>query len=331
MQRVLVTGGAGFVGSNIVRYLIHETPVHVTVLDALTYAGAWKTLEGLPASRLERVQGDIRDARIVDRLVARADAVIHCAAESHNDNSLRDPLSFISTNVMGTGVLLEACRTYDARFHHISTDEVFGDLPLEGEAAFTEATPYEPSSPYSATKAASDHLVRAWIRSFGLSATISNCSNNYGPWQHVEKFIPRQITNLVDGVRPRLYGDGLHVRDWIHARDHASAVWAIVEKGRIGETYLIGARGEMSNKEIAGLILAEFGRSPDDVEYVDDRPGHDRRYALDPSKIMAETGWAPETDMAAGMRETVQWYRDNEAWWRPAKAGVEKTYRAEGF
>ena len=247
-RRIVVTGGCGFIGNNFVHHVVREHPgVHVTVLDKLTYAGNPDNIAGLPSDRVELVVGDICDAALVDRLVAGADAVVHYAAESHNDNSIADPSPFLETNVRGTYALIEACRKHGVRYHHVSTDEVYGDLALDDPARFTEETPYRPSSPYSSTKAASDMLVRAWVRTFGLAATISNCSNNYGPYQHVEKFIPRQITNLIDGARPKLYGDGRNVRDWIHTEDHSSAVWCILTRGRIGETYLIGADGELDN------------------------------------------------------------------------------------
>lgn len=275
--------------------------------------------------------GDIADADTVDPLVAQADVVVHFAAESHNDNSLRDPTPFIRTNLVGTFTLLEAVRRHKVRFHHISTDEVYGDLELDDPAKFTPTTPYNPSSPYSSSKAGSDLLVRAWVRSFGVEATISNCSNNYGPYQHIEKFIPRQITNLIDGVRPKLYGAGQNVRDWIHVLDHNDAVWDIIDKGRIGETYLIGADGEKTNKEVVELICELMGREPDDYDHVADRPGHDMRYAIDNSKLVAELGWEPKfTDFRSGLQATIDWYRDNEAWWRPLKAGVEAGYAARG-
>ena len=249
-MRVLVTGGAGFIGSNFVHQTVRERPdVQVTVLDALTYAGDERSLDPVDG-KVVFAKGDIADPDIVDRLVKDVDLVVHFAAESHNDNSLHDPWPFVRTNVIGTYQLLEAVRRHGVRYHHISTDEVYGDLELDDPAKFTPDTPYNPSSPYSSTKASSDLLVRAWVRCFGVQATISNCSNNYGPYQHVEKFIPRQITNVIDGVRPKLYGTGENVRDWIHVEDHNSAVWAIIERGRIGETYLIGADGEKNNKTV---------------------------------------------------------------------------------
>ena len=258
---VLVTGGAGFIGSNFVHQTVRERPdVQVTVLDALTYAGDERSLDPVEG-KVVFAKGDIADPDIVDSLVKDVDLVVHFAAESHNDNSLHDPWPFLRTNVIGTYQLLEAVRRHDVRYHHISTDEVYGDLELDDPAKFTPDTPYNPSSPYSSTKAASDLLVRAWARSFGVRATISNCSNNYGPYQHVEKFIPRQITNVIDGVRPKLYGSGENVRDWIHVEDHNSAVWAIIERGRLGETYLIGADGEENNKTVVEDILEIMGQS----------------------------------------------------------------------
>lgn len=330
-MRILVTGGAGFIGSNFVHHLLEHTDHTVTVLDKLTYAGNLASLEGLPADRFEFVQGDIADAALVDELFGRHDAVVHYAAESHNDNSLNDPRPFLDTNIVGTFTLLEAARTHGIRFHHISTDEVYGDLELDDPERFTENTPYNPSSPYSSTKAGSDLLVRAWVRSFGVQATISNCSNNYGPYQHVEKFIPRQITNVLRGERPKLYGTGENVRDWIHADDHSSAVLTILEKGVIGETYLIGADGEKNNKDVVELILTELGQPADAYDLVTDRPGHDLRYAIDSTKLRRELGWEPRYgDFAAGLAATIAWYRDNEAWWAPQKDATEAKYRAAG-
>ena len=331
-HNIIVTGGCGFIGSNFVRYVVREHPgVHVTVLDKLTYAGRRENIAGLPADRVELVVGDVCDADLLDRIVPGHDAVVHYAAESHNDNSIADPEPFVRTNVEGTFRLLEACRRYDVRFHHVSTDEVYGDLALDDPACFTEETPYRPSSPYSSTKASSDMLVRAWHRTFGVRATISNCSNNYGSYQHVEKFIPRQITNVLDGECPKLYGDGRNVRDWIHTEDHSSAVWDILTRGRLGETYLIGADGERDNLTVLRDILSVMGRDPDDFDWVRDRPGHDRRYAIDSSKLRRELGWRPRhTDFQAGLEATIAWYRENEAWWRPVKAATEARYRAQG-
>lgn len=331
-KNIIVTGGCGFIGSNFVHYVVREHPeVHVTVLDKLTYAGNKENIAGLPADRVELVVGDICDAELLEQIVPGHDAIVHYAAESHNDNSIANPEPFLHTNVEGTYQLLEACRKFGVRYHHVSTDEVYGDLALDDPARFTEETPYHPSSPYSSTKASSDLLVRAWTRTYGLRTTISNCSNNYGPYQHVEKFIPRQITNLIDGVQPKLYGDGLNVRDWIHTEDHSSAVWTILTKGEMGETYLIGADGEKNNIAVLKEILKAFGKSEDDFEWVKDRPGHDRRYAIDSTKLRTQLGWQPQhTDFAAGLADTIQWYRDNEDWWRPAKAATEAKYKAQG-
>lgn len=331
MSRLLVTGGAGFIGSNFVHHVIQNTDHHVTVLDALTYAGNRRSLEGLSEDRLSFVHGDITDATLVDGLFGDADAVVHYAAESHNDNSLNDPRPFLDTNIIGTYTLLEAARRHDVRLHHISTDEVYGDLELDDPERFTENTPYNPSSPYSSTKAGSDLLVRAWVRSFGVRATISNCSNNYGPYQHVEKFIPRQITNVVRGIRPKLYGAGENVRDWIHADDHSSAVLTILDKGVIGETYLIGADGERNNKDVVELILTMMGQPADAYDHVTDRAGHDLRYAIDSTKLRTELGWSPQfSDFEGGLRATIDWYRDNESWWAPSKDAVEAFYAGKG-
>jgi dTDP-glucose 4,6-dehydratase len=327
-MRVLVTGGAGFIGANFVHWTRRHRPeVELTVLDKLTYAASGSSL----GDAAPLVQGDVADASLVDQLVAQHDLVVHFAAETHNDNSLHDPWPFVHANVVGTFTLLEAVRKHGVRLHHISTDEVYGDLELDDPERFTEATPYNPSSPYSSTKAGSDMLVRAWVRSFGIHATISNCSNNYGPYQHVEKFIPRQITNVLDGQRPKLYGDGLNVRDWIHVDDHNSGVWAIVDKGRSGETYLIGANGEETNKSVVEAVLRELGQPEDGYDLVRDRPGHDRRYAIDSTKLRSELGWEPQyQDFAAGLRATIAWYREHEDWWRPAKAATEAKYAAAG-
>lgn len=332
LKRIIVTGGAGFIGSNFVHWVVDNQPdVHVVVLDALTYAGNLDNLAGIPEERMTFVHGDICDEALLEEIVPGADAIVHFAAESHNDNSIADPEPFVRTNVHGTFRLLEAARKHDVRFHHISTDEVYGDLALDDPARFTEETPYRPSSPYSSTKASSDMLVRAWFRTYGVRATISNCSNNYGPRQHIEKFIPRQITNVLTGIRPKLYGDGLNVRDWIHVDDHSSAVWEVLTRGRLGETYLIGADGECSNIDVLRAILEVMGQDPGAFDRVRDRPGHDRRYAIDPGKIRRELGWGPErTDFLAGLAETVEWYRANEEWWAGAKDAAEARYAAQG-
>ena len=331
MAHILVTGGAGFIGSNFVHHLLERTQHTVTVLDKMTYAANAASLAGLDESRFKLVVGDIADRELTDELVAQADAVIHYAAESHNDNSLANPEPFIHTNLIGTFTLLEAVRKHGTRYHHISTDEVFGDLALDDPAKFTETTPYNPSSPYSSTKAGSDLLVRAWVRSFGIEATISNCSNNYGPYQHIEKFIPRQITNILSGLTPKLYGEGLNVRDWIHASDHSSAVLRILESGKIGETYLIGADGEENNITVLRTILRLMGKDENDFEHVRDRPGHDMRYAIDGTRLREELGWEPQfTDFEAGLDDTIAWYTDNRSWWEPLKAEVEAKYAKAG-
>ncbi|HUH71222.1 MAG TPA: dTDP-glucose 4,6-dehydratase, partial [Mycobacterium sp.] len=300
-MRLLVTGGAGFIGANFVHSTVREHPDDtVTVLDALTYAGRRESLADVDDD-IRLVVGDITDTVLVSRLVAESDAVVHFAAESHVDNALDDPEPFLRTNVVGTFTILEAVRRHGVRLHHISTDEVYGDLELDDPKRFTESTPYNPSSPYSATKAGADMLVRAWVRSYGVRATISNCSNNYGPYQHIEKFIPRQITNVLTGRRPKLYGTGANVRDWIHVDDHNSAVRRILEKGRIGQTYLISSEGERDNLTVLRTLLQMMGRDPDDFDHVTDRVGHDLRYAIDPSLLCNELCWAPKhTDFEEG-------------------------------
>ena len=340
MKTLLVTGGAGFIGANFVRLTLDKYPQYkVIVVDKLTYAGNRANLPldgdhgaGDYSDRLEFVHGDICDAALIDGLVQRCDVIVHFAAESHNDNSLANPRPFVDTNIIGTFTLLEAALKHDKRFHHISTDEVFGDLELDDPNRFTESTPYNPSSPYSSTKAGSDHLVRAWIRSFGLQATISNCSNNYGPYQHIEKFIPRQITNILSGRTPKLYGTGEQVRDWIHVDDHNTAVHLILERGTIGETYIIGADNDhVNNKQVIELIC-ELMDAPG-YEHVADRPGHDMRYAMDSTKLRRELGWQPQytdRDLRDGLTHTIQWYRDNTDWWQGAKEQVENTYATRG-
>ena len=336
-KNIIVTGGAGFIGSNFVHYIYNNFPnVHITILDKLTYAGNQNNVKSILGDRVELIVGDIMDKELVDKLASKADAIVHYAAESHNDNSLNDPSPFIYTNFVGTYTLLEAARKYDIRFHHVSTDEVYGDLPLRedlpghGELPgekFTEDTKYNPSSPYSSTKAASDLIVRAWIKSFGIKATISNCSNNYGPYQHIEKFIPRQITNILSGIKPKLYGNGKNVRDWIHTNDHSSAVWTILNDGKIGETYLIGANGEKNNKEVLELILKEMHMPNDFYDHVTDRAGHDLRYAIDSTKLYKELNWKPKyTNFEEGLRQTIQWYIDNQEWWEHEKDEVEAKY-----
>ena len=349
MTTYLVTGGAGFIGANFVKYLLgkHGDDVRIVVLDALTYAGNLLTLkEELQRPNVTFIKGDIGDRPLVERILREEDPdyVVNFAAESHVDRSITNPRLFLETNILGTQNLLECCRRAwltdrrdpttgtplyreGKKFLQVSTDEVYGDLALDDPAKFTEETPYHPSSPYSSTKASSDMLVRAWTRTYGLRTTISNCSNNYGPYQHVEKFIPRQITNIIDGVRPKLYGRGENVRDWIHTEDHSSAVWDILTKGRMGETYLIGANGEKDNITVLRMILEAMGRDPEDFDWVADRPGHDRRYAIDSTKLQRELGWRPaHTDFAEGLKATIDWYVENESWWRPAKEATEIRY-----
>jgi dTDP-glucose 4,6-dehydratase len=330
-MRLLVTGGAGFIGANFVHAVVRERPdLDVRVLDALTYAGSLESLDPV-LDAVDLVEGDVADRALMDKLVGDCDAVVHFAAETHVDNALADPEPFLHSNVMGTFSVLEAVRRRGVRLHHISTDEVYGDLDLGTGDRFTEATPYNPSSPYSATKAASDMLVRAWVRSYAVRATISNCSNNFGPYQHVEKFIPRQITNILTGRRPKLYGAGANVRDWIHVADHNSAVLRILEAGAMGRTYLIGADNQRSNLSVLQSILRIMDRDPDDFDHVVDRVGHDLRYAIDPTVLRDELGWRPDhADFDEALRETVAWYRDNAEWWAPLKDAVESHYRERG-
>jgi dTDP-glucose 4,6-dehydratase len=335
MKKMLVTGGAGFIGANFVHYTLNNHPEYqIAVIDKLTYAGNPNNLASV-LDKIEFVTGDICDAELMDKLIGETDIVVHFAAESHNDNSLRDPWPFINTNIIGTYQILEAVRKHNKRLHHISTDEVFGDLELDDPNRFTENTPYNPSSPYSASKASSDHLVRAWMRSFGIKATISNCANNYGPYQHIEKFIPRQITNILSDDKPKLYGEGKNVRDWIHVDDHNAAVHCIIEKGKLGETYIIGADNDHTdNKKVIELILELMGKPKDWYVHVTDRPGHDMRYAMDSTHLRTELGWMPKyTDtngMIEGLKQTIKWYRDNEAWWKSQKEAVEAAYAKQG-
>jgi dTDP-glucose 4,6-dehydratase len=312
-MRLLVTGGAGFIGSNFVRQTIAtKTNAQVTILDALTYAGRLSNLSGLEG-KYEFVHGDIRDSSVVDSLVSTSDMVIHFAAESHNDNSLQSPKPFIETNVMGTFELIQACVRHDVRFHHVSTDEVFGDLPLDGKDKFNRETPYNPSSPYSASKASSDHLVRAWVRSFGLKATISNCSNNFGPYQHEEKFIPRMIDLISKGLKPEIYGNGANVRDWIHVDDHNEGVWAVLERGKNGQTYLLGADNQRSNLQVVKALLDIMGKDQDFISFIMDRPGHDLRYAIDASATENELSWKPKHgNFEQKLEQTVTHYLDAE-------------------
>lgn len=328
VETILVTGGLGFMGSNFVRWVIERhSDVRVLVLDNLTYAANPENLAGISETQVEVVIGDVCNKSVVNYFMSRSDACVHFAAESHNDRSIWDPESFLRTNVGGTFTLLEAARYYDVRFHYVSTDEVYGDLTLNDPVRFTEDFPYCPSSPYSSTKASGDMLVKAWARTYGLNATVSNSSNNYGPRQHVEKFIPRQITNIIRGMRPRIYGAGNNVRDWVYVDDHSSAVWEILTHGVAGESYLIGAGNERSNIDVVRTILSVMGEDSNAFDCVADRPGHDLRYAVDPSKLRDKLGWNPVyVDFLEGIRATVSWYRENENWWAGSKDLVEREY-----
>lgn len=329
-MKMLVTGGAGFIGSNFVRYILEKYPdYHVINLDKLTYAGNLenlKEIEGYPNYKF--VRGDILNTELVEHIAKDVDIIVHFAAESHVDRSVLDPFSFVKTNVLGTFTLLEAARKLgNKRFHHISTDEVFGALALEDtHKAFHEDTPYDPKSPYSSSKAASDHLVRAYFHTYGLPITISNCSNNYGSYQFPEKVIPLFVTNLMEGKKVPLYGDGKNVRDWIHVDDHCAAVDLIIHQGKIGHTYVVGADSEKSNHELTMTILKTMGMGEDMIEFVKDRPGHDRRYAVRSHKIKAELGWQPKMDFDAGIKKTIQWYLNNEWWWKRVKSGEYLEY-----
>jgi dTDP-glucose 4,6-dehydratase len=309
-MKILVTGGAGFIGSNFVRRSLDlKSNLQITVLDCLTYSGRLSNLEGL-LDKITFVEGNILDKPLVEKLVSETDLVVHFAAESHNDNSLVDPEPFIQTNVVGTFDLIQTAAKHGKRFHHVSTDEVFGELPLEGKERFTPDTAYNPSSPYSASKAASDHLVRAWVRSFGLKATISNCSNNYGPFQHEEKLIPRTILLVSAGIKPKVYGSGANVRDWIFVDDHTDGIWAVLDKGRIGQTYLLGSDNQRSNVDVVRSILAVMDKPEDFMEFVEDRPGHDLRYAIDASRTISELGWKPkENSFEDHLPQLVDFYR----------------------
>ena len=329
-MNILVTGGAGFIGSNFIRYWLAEHPQDaITNLDALTYAGNLASLKDVEQNpNYEFIQGSILDAELVGQLVETADRIVHFAAESHVDRSILGPEAFVETNIRGTFTLLEAARKKKIPFHHISTDEVFGSLELGSSEKFTEHTPYAPNSPYSASKAGSDHLVRAYHETYGLPITITNCSNNFGPYQHPEKFIPRMITDLMDGGTVKIYGDGLYVRDWLYVEDHCKAIEAVLTGGKNGETYLVGGMSQdISNKDIALKVLEIMGMSEDKITYVTDRPGHDRRYAVDWTKIHDELGWQPEHSFEEWLKETVDWYKNNESWWRPLKEKAEAIYK----
>jgi dTDP-glucose 4,6-dehydratase len=326
-MKLLVTGGAGFIGSSFIRYWLKNHPDDQVVnFDKLTYAGNLESLKDISDNpQYTFIQGDITDPAIVDLAMQGVDYVIHFAAESHVDRSVLDPFVFVKTNVLGTAVLLDAALKYKVkRFHHVSTDEVFGSLELESDKKFREDTPYDPRSPYSASKAGSDHLVRAYHEIFGLSITITNCANNFGPYHFPEKFIPLAITNLLEGKKVPVYGDGLNVRDWLYVDDHARAIEKVLLNGRNGETYLVGSMVEdIPNIEIVKKLLKLLDKDEGFIEFVTDRPGHDRRYAIDWSKIKNELGWEPEYDFDTYLERTVQWYKENEWWWKPLKSKVK--------
>lgn len=327
-MKLLVTGGAGFIGSNFVHHILKTYPDYEVVnLDALTYAGNLENLKALEGNpRHKFVKGDICDAALVEKLVQDVDMVVHFAAESHVDRSILDSAAFVRTNVIGTHTLLEAARKAgNKRFHHVSTDEVFGSLSAS-DPAFDETTPYDPRSPYSASKAASDHLVRAYWHTHNLPVTISNCSNNYGPFHFPEKLIPLIITNLLEGKKIPIYGDGRNVRDWLYVEDHCKAIDAIINRGKIGETYCVGGDGEKPNIEIAQTILRLLGKGEDMIEYVEDRKGHDKRYAINFTKIKNELDWRPEVTFEEGIEKTLEWFKENEAWWQDIKNGSYQEY-----
>ena len=329
-MKMLVTGGAGFIGSNFIRYILEKYPEDQVVnFDKLTYAGNLENLKELEDHpNYKFVKGDILNQELVEHVAQDVDVIVNFAAETHVDRSVLDPFSFVKTNVLGTHTLLEVARKLgNKRFHHISTDEVFGSLSLEdGHRAFSEDSPYDPKSPYSSSKAASDHLVRAYHHTYGLPITISNCSNNYGAFHFPEKVIPLFITNLIEGKKVPLYGDGLNVRDWIHVLDHCEAVDLIIRRGKIGHSYVVGANCEKSNFELTMMILKHMGMGEEMIEFVKDRPGHDRRYAIRPHKIQAELGWKPRIEFEEGIRRTIQWYAQNEDWWRRVKSGEYQKY-----
>ena len=334
-MKLLVTGGAGFIGSNFILYWLKNYPNDQIVnLDSLTYAGNLENLqevEGNPSYRF--IKGNICDLNTVDRIMKRIDIVVHFAAESHVDISIKKPSHFLVTNVVGTQVLLDAALKNNVkRFHHISTDEVYGSLDLNDQSKFNERTNYNPRSPYSASKAGSDHLVRAYHATYGLPITITNCSNNFGPYQFPEKFVPLAITNILEGKKVPIYGDGLYVRDWLYVVDHCRAIDLVLNKGKIGETYLVGGMtNDVSNLEVIKKILKIMGKDESLIEHVKDRPGHDRRYAVDWSKIQNELGWKPLHDFDEWLSKTVQWYKENEKWWRDVKTGTYKKYYKEQY
>lgn len=326
-MKLLITGGAGFIGSHFVRYVLKTYPTYRVInLDKLTYAGNLENVMDIDADpRYQFVQGDICDRALVFELVKEADAVVHFAAESHVDRSIMDPSDFVRTNVLGTQVLLDAVRAQKKRFHHISTDEVFGSLGLV-DPPFTEKSSYQPRSPYAASKAAADHLVRAYHHTYGLEVTISNCSNNYGPYMFPEKIIPLFITNLLEGKKVPVYGDGLQVRDWIHVSDHSHGVDMILHHGRIGDTYCLGGDSEVTNLDLAKLIVRLMGKNESMIEFVKDRPGHDRRYAIDFTKAKTALGWEPQISFEQGIQDTIAWYETHQEWVARCKSGEYREY-----
>lgn len=327
-MRLLVTGGAGFIGSNYIHYILGRYPKDTIInLDALTYAGNLENLKDIEDNpNYKFVHGDIMDGVLVNELMKDVDTVVHFAAESHVDRSILDSAAFVRTNVNGTLILLEAAKNNDnVRFHHISTDEVYGSLDKDAPA-FNETTPYDPHSPYSASKASSDHIVRAYFHTHGLPVTISNCSNNYGPYQFPEKLIPLFVLNLIDDVKIPVYGTGENIRDWLHVSDHCKAIDKIVREGTIGETYCIGGDAEKTNMEITRIILDVMGKGEEMIEHVEDRKGHDKRYAINFNKIKNELGWGPSVTFEEGIAETIEWYKNNEDWWRNIKSGEYQEY-----
>lgn len=328
-MKLLVTGGAGFIGANFIHYWLKNHPQDSVVnLDLLTYAGNLENLKEVADNPQYRfVKGDICDQSVVSPLIQETDLVVHFAAESHVDRSIMDASPFIKTNIEGTHILLEAAVKYKKKLHHISTDEVFGSLPLESDKKFTVESCYDPRSPYAASKASSDYLVRAYHTTYGLPVTISNCSNNFGPYQFPEKFIPLAITNLLEGKKVPLYGDGLYVRDWLYVEDHCRAIEAVITKGTAGKTYLVGGLTEdISNKDVVKKILALLGKDESQVEHVKDRPGHDRRYAIDWSETEKELGWKPLYSFDEALAKTVEWYTSHTEWWERVKDGAYRTY-----
>lgn len=330
-MRLLVTGGCGFIGSNFIRYWLTKHPKdRIFNLDKLTYAGHLSSTEDFSGNKnYTFVKGDITDTKLVTGLVADVDSIVHLAAESHVDRSILGPAQFVKTNILGTQVLLDAAVKHKIkRFHHVSTDEVFGSLELDSKEKFNEKTPYDPHSPYAASKAGSDHLARAYHTTFGLPVTITNCSNNYGPYQDPEKFIPRQITNFLLGKKATVYGDGKYVRDWLYVEDHCWAIEKVFLEGRAGQTYCVGGQTkEISNLAVTRMILKPMNLDESWLEFVKDRPGHDRKYVVDWSKIKNELGWKPEHDFDYWLGKTVEWYRENKWWWGPLKKRAESIYK----